>query len=84
MLEPATGVKVAVELIDLFHGFFGVVHQTHELHVSGQDVAVLLQLLTNKVQGSLPELASWNIQQDHRYQRALACLHQRQDLQCLI
>ncbi|CAH0319935.1 hypothetical protein SRABI06_05382 [Pseudomonas brassicacearum] len=84
MLEPATGVEVAVELVDLFHGLVGVVHQAHQFHVGGQDVAVFLQLLADEVQGALPELASRDIQQNHRHQRALACLHQRQDFQCFI
>ncbi|MNR58597.1 hypothetical protein D3C85_1796330 [compost metagenome] len=62
MLEPAAGVEVAVELIDLLHCLFGTVDQTQQLHVGWQDVAIFLQLMMNEVQRALPELAARRIQ----------------------
>ena len=83
-LEPAAGVEVAVELIDLFHRLFDAVDQTHQLHVGGQDVAVVLQLLANEVHRALPERAARCIQQYHRHQWAFAGLDQCQYFQCFI
>ncbi|MNI33576.1 hypothetical protein D3C73_875340 [compost metagenome] len=84
MLEPAGGVEVAVELVDMLHRLFDGVDQAHQLQVCGQDVAIFLQLITDKVQGTVPELAAWRIQQNHRNQRAFTGLDQRQHFQRFI
>ncbi|MNR61689.1 hypothetical protein D3C85_1835100 [compost metagenome] len=62
MLEPAAGVEVAVELVDVFDSFLGAVDQSHQFHVGGQDVAVFFQLLVDEVQRALPELATRRVQ----------------------
>lgn len=48
-LEPAAGVEVAVELSDFFGRLFGAVHQAHKVHITGQDVTVVLQLFADKL-----------------------------------
>ncbi|MCY1180155.1 hypothetical protein D9M73_205850 [compost metagenome] len=45
---------------------------------------VTLQLFANEVQGVLPETATRNIEQYHRYQRAFAGLNQRQHFQAFV
>ena len=84
MLEPAAGVEVAVELVDLLHSFFRAVDQADEFHIGRQDVAIFLQLMVNEVQRALPEFAAGSVQQYHGHQRAFASLDQCQHFQRFI
>ncbi|MNN36173.1 hypothetical protein D3C81_1500570 [compost metagenome] len=83
-LEPATGVEVTVELVDLLHRLVDAVDQSHQFHVGRQDVAVALQLLADKVHRALPERAAWRIQQHHRHQWTFTGLDQCQHFQRFI
>ncbi|MND85598.1 hypothetical protein D3C80_775310 [compost metagenome] len=83
-LEPAAGVVVAVEMGDLHHRFLRTGDQLEQVHVTGQDIAVFFQLLAHEVQRILPVAAFRHVEQDHRHDRTLAGLDQRQHLERLV
>src|SRR3546814_9761039 len=76
MFEPAAGVEVAVELIDLLHCLLSAVDQAHQLHIGGEDVAVFLQLLADEVQGRSEEHTS-ELQSLMRISYAVFCLKKK-------
>ena len=81
ILQPAARVEVAIEVGDFPGCFLGIVHQAHQSHVAGQDVAILLQLTAHELQCILPVGAAGFVEQHDRDQRTLASLDQRQHFQ---
>ncbi len=84
VFQPAAGMEVGVKPVDLFHRFIGAVNQPHKLHVGWQNVVIVLQLMLDEVQRTLPETPARRIQQYNRHQRAFAGLYQCQHFQGFI
>src|SRR5471032_2098531 len=59
-LQPARGVEVGIELVNVVHCCFSTVYQSDQLEVSGQDITIGLQLAADKVQSPLPKAAAWS------------------------